>query len=88
VRITHLFHPLNGRTFELICRRRHWGEDRVVYAGEDGRICTIASAFTDIDPADEFGLVAAGRAAFRTSDLLALCEALDRLAQSVRVGDA
>ena len=60
--------------FELICRRRHWGEDRVVYAGEDGRLCTISSAFTDVDPADEFRLVAADRAAFRTVDLMTLCE--------------
>ncbi|MCA6105614.1 hypothetical protein J6525_46185, partial [Bradyrhizobium sp. WSM 4400] len=34
VRITHPFHPLCGRKFELICRRRHWGEDRVVYEGQ------------------------------------------------------
>ena len=75
-------------TFELICRRRHWGEDRVVYAGEDGRLCTIASALTDIDPVDEFRLVAADKAAFRTVDLLALCEALDRLAERMGADDA
>ncbi|WP_225649627.1 DUF5372 family protein, partial [Bradyrhizobium australafricanum] len=34
MRITHPFHPLCGRKFELICRRRHWGEDRVVYEGQ------------------------------------------------------
>jgi hypothetical protein len=88
VRITHPFHPLNGRAFELICRRRHWGEDRVVYAGEDRRLCTIASAFTDVDPEDEFRLTAAGRAGFRTADLLALCEALDRLTRQLRAADA
>jgi Family of unknown function (DUF5372) len=70
--------------FEVICRRRYWGEDRVVYAGDGGRLCTIASAFTDIDPVDEFRLAAAGRAAFRTTDLLALCEAVDRLADRFR----
>ncbi|MFI4961016.1 MAG: DUF5372 family protein [Hyphomicrobiales bacterium] len=88
MRITHPFHPLNGRAFELICRRRHWGEDRVVYAADDRRLCTIASAFTDIDGADEFRMLAAGRAAFRTADLLALCEALDRLAQRLGAGNA
>jgi hypothetical protein len=66
----------------LICRRRYWGEDRVVYEGQNGRLCTIASAWTDIEPADEFRLVAADRAAFRTVDLLALCDALDWLAGS------
>jgi len=52
----------------------------VVYEGQNGRLSTIASAWTDIDPADEFQLIAAGRAAFRTVDLMALCDALDRLA--------
>lgn len=59
-----------------------------MYAGEDGRLCTIASAFTDIDPADEFRLAAADKAAFRTVDLLALCEALDRLAERIGAIDA
>jgi hypothetical protein len=85
VRITHPFHPLCGRQFELICRRRYWGEDRVVYEGQNGRLCTIASAWTDIEPADEFRLVAADRAAFRTVDLLTLCDALDRLIGSTGV---
>jgi hypothetical protein len=81
VRITHPFHPFCGRTFELICRRRHWGEDRVVYEGQNGQLRTIASAWTDIDPVDEFRQIAADRAAFRITDLLALCDVLDRLAE-------
>ena len=60
----------------------------MVFAGEDGRLCTIASAFTDIDPVDEFRRIAQGRAAFRTMDLLSLCEALDRLARQLRATDA
>jgi uncharacterized protein DUF5372 len=87
VRITHPFHPLNGRAFEMICRRRYWGEDRVVFVA-DGRVCTISSAFTDIDPEDQFRLMAAGRAAFRTADLLALCDTLDCLARQLRAVNA
>ncbi|MEH2675360.1 hypothetical protein DXU07_40215 [Bradyrhizobium elkanii] len=60
----------------------------MVYEGQNGRLCTIASAWTDIDPPDEFQLIAAGRAAFCAVDLLALCDALDRLAESIGVGDA
>jgi hypothetical protein len=33
VRITHPFHPYAGREFDLICRRRHWGEDRATTGG-------------------------------------------------------
>jgi uncharacterized protein DUF5372 len=60
----------------------------VVYEAQNGRLCTIASAWTDIDPEDEFRLAAANRAAFRTVDLLALCDALDRLVESMAVHDA
>ena len=88
VRITHPFHPDSGREFELICRRRHWGEDRVVYAGDDGRLRTISAAFTDVAPLDEFRLVAGGQAAFRTVDLMALCELLERLGARRGADDA
>jgi Family of unknown function (DUF5372) len=60
----------------------------VVYEGQNGRLCTIASAWTDIDPVDEFQLFAANRAAFRTTDLLALCDALDRLVECIGASDA
>ena len=79
MRITHPFHPHCDREFELICRRRHWGEDRVVYSDDDGRLRTISAAFTDVAPLDEFRLVAGGKAAFCTVDLMTLCELLDRL---------
>jgi hypothetical protein len=88
VRITHPFHPNFGREFDLICRRRHWGEDRVVYSGDDGRLRTISAAFTDVAPVDEFRLVAGGRVAFRTVDLMALCELLDRLGARMGLDDA
>jgi hypothetical protein len=38
---------------------------------------SIAAAFTDIGQPDEFRQIAAGRAAFRTCDLLDLCRRLD-----------
>nr|WP_210160980.1 DUF5372 family protein [Microvirga lotononidis] len=78
--MTHPFHPLSGQKLALVSRGCHWGEDRVVYRGPDGVLRTIAAAWTDLDPPDEFRRVAAGRAAFRTVDLLALCTLLDRLA--------
>lgn len=88
VRITHPFHPHSGREFELICRRRHWGEDRVVYSGDDGRLRTISAAFTDVAPLDEFRLVAGGKAAFRTVDLITLCELLDEIGARRGLDDA
>jgi hypothetical protein len=78
VRITHPFHPLRGRELDLVSRGFHWGEDRVVYRSPDGALRTISAALTDLDPPDEFRRVAAGRAAFRTVDLVALRSLLDR----------
>ena len=60
----------------------------MVYEGPTGRLGTITSTFTDVDPMDDFRLVAADRAAFRTVDLLALCDVLSRLAESIETGDA
>jgi hypothetical protein len=88
VRITHPFHPHSGRDFELICRRQHWGEDRVVYASDDGRLRTISTAFTDVATLDEFRFVAGGKAAFRTVDLITLCELLDGISAHKGADDA
>lgn len=77
--ITHPFHPLVGHELELVCRRRHWGEDRIMYACPNGVLRSIAASWTDVDPPDEFRRIAGGRAAFRTVDLLELCALLERL---------
>jgi hypothetical protein len=81
--ITHPFHPLSGRKVALVSRRQHWGEDRIVYLDQHGRIRWIAAAWTDVDPVDDFRLMAAGRAAFRAADLLELCRILSRLAEQL-----
>lgn len=70
VRITHPFHRFKGQSFEMISCSPHWGEDRVTYRAADGSLPTIAAAMTDMEQPDGFRRVAAGRAAFWTSDLL------------------
>ena len=79
VRITHPFHPQCDHELEVVCRRRDWGEDRIVYADPNGALRSIAADLTDVAPLDEFRRVADGRTAFGTVDLLALCNLLDRL---------
>jgi hypothetical protein len=86
VRITHVFHPLAGHETELICRRVHWGDDRIAYHNEAGRLCWISADLTDVDPPDDFQRVAAGTAAFRLVDLVALCTLLDRLRECLEHG--
>jgi hypothetical protein len=60
----------------------------LVHARHDGRLRTISAAFTDVAPLDEFRLVASGKAAFRTVDLVALCELVDWLCARKRADDA
>jgi hypothetical protein len=88
VRITHPFHPLTGRTFELVSRSQHWGEERVIYRAADGTLPSIAVTLTDFAPPDVFCRVAAGRAAFRMVDLLALSILLDQIGTRLDAGDA
>jgi hypothetical protein len=79
VRITHPFHPQFGHEIEVVCRRPHWGEDRIVYSDQRGALRSIAAGLTDAVPQGEFQRVADGRATFGTVDLMALCSLLDRL---------
>jgi hypothetical protein len=87
VRITHPFHPLSGHQFDLVCHRHHWGEDRVVYVGHDGQLRSVAANLTDLDPLDDFQRIAAGTAAFRPADLLALSALLDHLVELMEPDD-
>jgi hypothetical protein len=40
-RITHPFHPLNGREFEALNRKEHGGEQRVCFLDKKDRQCEI-----------------------------------------------
>ncbi len=52
----------------------------VYYTADDGALRTIRQAWTSFAAEDPFVRVAAGRSAFRISDLLALGSLLDSLA--------
>jgi Family of unknown function (DUF5372) len=46
---------------------------------EDGQPLSLPAGWTDVVPADPFVVIAAGRSAFTTDDLLALADLVDRL---------
>jgi hypothetical protein len=81
-RITHPFHPLVGREYELVLRRCTWGEDRVFYYDLNGKLKSLLTNVTDVRSVDAFNLVSAGRSAFRVDDLLELRKLLERLEQA------
>jgi uncharacterized protein DUF5372 len=72
VRVTHPFHPLTGREFDLVVRQHTWAEDRVFFVGDDGQLRSVPAGWSDVIPEDPFVVVAAGRSPLRVADLLAL----------------
>ena len=78
--VTFTFHPLHGREFELVEIKPVMGVGYVHYTGDDGALCSIRQAWTSVSSEDPFVRVAAGRSAFRVSDLLALGALVDSLA--------
>ena len=77
--MTHPFHPLFGRQFEFVARRRNWGEDRVYCHGVEGELGSLPTGWTDVAEVDLFVEIAAGRSPFRVVDLLELADLVDRL---------
>jgi Family of unknown function (DUF5372) len=86
--ITHPFLPTSGQQIDVVGRASHWGEERVLYLNDSGRPQSISLVFTDLCQEDEFRRIAAGRAAFRTADLLDLCRRLDVLLSGESGGKA
>jgi hypothetical protein len=81
VRVTHRFHPLFGRSFEFVNRRKSWQSDRVYFFGDTGELACLPAEWTDMVPGDPFVAVSAGRSPFRTADLLELAELIGELRQ-------
>lgn len=54
--------------------RQNWGEDRVWFHDNDGRLQSVPTSWTDAAPTDAFVVVSAGRSLFRLADLLELAQ--------------
>ena len=78
-RVTHPFHPLRGRTFQLVDCRQTWGEDRVYFHDDSGQLARLPLQWTDAVRDDPMVVVGAGRAHFRYHDLCRLADLLTRL---------
>lgn len=86
--MTHRFHPLFGQELEFVKRRKNYGDDVVYVCGLDGELLPLPAQWTDAVPADPFVEAAAGRAPFRTEDLIELAGRVVGLAARVASGDA
>jgi Family of unknown function (DUF5372) len=82
--VTHPFHPWVGRELMFVAVRQTWGEDRVFFVEDDGRLDSVPSGWTDVGEPDVFVAVAAGRSRFRVVDLLGLAELIERSGRAIR----
>jgi Family of unknown function (DUF5372) len=79
--VTHPFHPLRGREFALVTYRHNWGEHRVYFHDDTGRLVSLPAQWTSLFPLDPFVAIAAGRSPFRVQDLLELSYLVTRIQQ-------
>ena len=70
--VTHPFHPLRGRRFQLLSYRNNWGEDRVTFEDQEGRVCALPASWTSVVAPDPFVALSAGRSFFRIEELMRL----------------
>ena len=73
-RVTHPYHPQVGREFELVTSRHNWGEERVYYHDDGGRLRSIPACWTSISRPDPYVVISAGRSWFCVEDLLELAK--------------
>jgi hypothetical protein len=79
--VTHPFHPLRGREFTLVTYRHNWGEHRVYFHDDTGRLVSLPAQWTSLLSLDPFVAIAAGRSPFRVQDLLELSHLIARIRQ-------
>jgi hypothetical protein len=78
-RVTHPYHPLFGREYQLVTSCHGFGSHRVYFHDDTGRLRKIPACWTDVIAVDPFVVVAAGRSAFRVADLLTLADLIEVL---------
>jgi hypothetical protein len=83
VRITHPFHPLKDRQFELIEHRRIFGASYVYFHDDCGQLREIPAVWTDFVKGDVFVEMAAGRSPLHAGTLLELAELVERMARGL-----
>ena len=80
--VTHPFHPLYERQFELLSYRKSWGRQFIDFQYDNGKTGAIPLAWTDAGPADPFLTISQGRSVFRVLELLQLVELIDLVPHS------
>lgn len=70
--------------FALVDRRLAWGEDRVFYCDDAGKLRRMAVQWTSMAALDAFVQTSAGRSSLRVSDLLQLAALIGRYKSALK----
>ncbi|HEY7393082.1 MAG TPA: DUF5372 family protein [Bryobacteraceae bacterium] len=76
--ITHPFHPLRGKHFELIEHRCIFAESFLYFHDDSGQLREIPAIWTDFVKRDVFVEMAAGRSALHPDSLLEIADLVER----------
>jgi hypothetical protein len=68
----------------LATRKQNWGEDRVMFFDDNGRLRSLLASWTDVDEPDAFTQCSAGRSCLRADDLLHLRALVDEILKGQR----
>src|SRR5580692_7100663 len=83
-RITHPFHSLSGKQFDLVEHRCIFAESYLYFHDECGYLRVIPAVWTDFVKADVLVEVAGGRSPLHAGCLLELAELVQHLAERRR----
>jgi hypothetical protein len=83
VRITHPFHPLSGKQFDLVEHRCIFSESYVYFHDDCGHLREIPAAWTDFVKGDVFVEIAAGRSPLHVMCMLELADLVERMAREL-----
>ncbi len=79
--IIHPSHPLRGHDLEFEYFTHCWGEKRVLFYTNNGKLQSIPAKWTTLCPEDPFVKISSGRSYFRIDDLIQLSEMIQRLSK-------
>ena len=77
--VTHPFHPLNGKKFEIIKCRHGWGKERVWFYKQNGTVGTLPLAWTNLRSPDPYLDMEGEHSPFRIEDLLQLSDLIKEI---------
>ena len=79
MRVTHPFHPLNGRQLPCVGERYNRYGMTLLLETDEGSVCSVPPQWTDVVAPDPEIVLGGQRALFRLADLLQLAGLVDRL---------